>query len=192
MAYTTLAEVRALSGLEDEDPYSDANITEGIAWATDVIDEWCGVPFEPKAFTVTLDGTGRRTIWTEKPLLVSLTAVSIDGVALSSSDWAAWALYEDGMIRRDEGVFAASTTGRNVVISGTHGHASVPESVAYAARTLARWYVLKLESETPSNAITATNEWGTVVLAQPGKHGPTPLPQVNEVLKRYRVRGFGA
>lgn len=188
MAYTTLSEVRALDSLVGESStYTDGMITDGIAWATQVIDGYTGVKWEATSKTVVLDGNNAGEIFTGVPHLRSVTSCTVDGVAQTTT---AWVVTEDGMVRRDEGVFSYTHPGRNVSITVSYGvEATCPVDIAWACRTLARWYVIQLLSERPDNALNVVNEWGTVVLAQPGgKHGPTALPEVNAVLKRRRVR----
>jgi hypothetical protein len=192
MAYATNAELRALDGLADESVYPDATLTQAIAWAESVIDRATGTSYEYKAFTVTLDGSGGSRIRVidedGQPVLFlrTLTAVTIDGVALEDdpADWAGWALRPEGVIVRDSGVFPTATVGRNVVLAGTAGQTSTaPAPIAWAARTLARQWLVDLHSRIPDRALQLQSEFGTIQFAQAGgRHGPTSLPEVNAVL----------
>lgn len=187
MAYTTLEDVRALPKLSDDTAYIDAGITEGIAWAKVLIDDYCGTTFEPTAFTKTLDGNGSASIFVGVPDLLTVTSCTVDGVAVS--DVSGWVVKPGGVVTRDTGLFIVSVTGQNVVIAGTAGLAAVPADIAWAAKTLARWYVLRLNSEAPDNAIQVSTAGGDFRLnAQPGKYGPTALPEVNAVLMRRKTR----
>lgn len=183
MAYTTLSDVRALDSLTGEEAtYTDAMLTEGIDWATVVIDTTTGTAWETKSQTVTLDGNDQTTIWTGVPDLQGVTSCTVDG---DSQTVSGWTVTDDGLVRRDTGTFSSSDVGQNVVLVVTYGaETSVPEDIAWCARTLARWYVLELLTQRPSNALSVQNEYGLVQLAQPGRYGPTPLPQVNDILRR--------
>lgn len=186
MAYTTLAEVRALPLLaNDTTTYSDAMLNEGIAWATEVIDEVTGTAWEPKTKTVTCYGSGTNTIYVGVPQLRSITAATVDGTA---EDVSAWYVTNDGLVVRDTGIFPERDH-QNVTLTLQHGADAPPTSISWAAKTLARWFVLNLTSDVPSNALSMSTEYGTVSLAQPGaRHRPTALPEVNAVLNRYSYR----
>lgn len=197
MAYASLAEVRALDVLTgNETTYPDAALTEGIAWAEQVIDDACGTSFEAKAFSVTVAGNGtaavRATHADGFPVLhiQSITSCSVDGVAVADvSGWAGW---PDGLVRRDSGVFTVPTVGPNVVLAGTAGvTAAAPVDIAWAARTLARQYVLDLESKVPKRELTAGEGGGFGPIAHAGgRMRPTNLPDVNAVLGRHNHKSL--
>lgn len=190
MAYTTEAEVRALKPLDDASKFSGAMIAEAIEWATVRIDEETGTSWELKTHTVSVNGNGLDRIWTGIPFLRSVTAVSVDGVAETIDD--TWKVSVDGYVIRPSGVYTSGDL--NVSVTVTAGATTVaPEDIQWAARTLARWYLLRLVSVVPDNSIQVVTEGGTVMLAQPGKYGPTSIPEVNTVLARrnHRAPSFG-
>ena len=193
--YATIAEVRALDNLSDATTWPDAVITDAIEWAEELIDRYTGTSWVAKTFTVTMSGRGGGTILLRtdegRPVLFprSITAVTIDGTALTSGDWANWALYPTGKIIRDSGNFPSSTTGRNVVITGTAGATTVaPNDIAWCTRTLAGQYAQDLVSRVPDRAMQIQNDFGTVQLAQASNHPdrPTSLPEVNARLAHRR------
>lgn len=196
MAYTTLAEVRALDVLTgNEAVYPDAALTEGIAQAKRVIDDYCGTTFEYEAVTATVEGNGTSTVLARHddgyPVLFvqSVTSATVDGVAVA--DVSGWGAYPDGRVVRDSGVFAKPTVGPNVVLVLSAGiTSSPPTDIAWAARTLARQYVLEQYSKVPSRALSMTSDSGSYeIRAQAGGVGrPTNLPDVNAVLSRHRHR----
>jgi hypothetical protein len=194
MAYCTLAEVRALEGLDDTALYTDAEITAGISWAEDLIDTHCGTSFTYKAFTATLTGNGATTIRLVKDdgstvlFPRTLTSVTVDGNVEVTTGWA---LYPEGIIARTEGSFTYTKPGRNIVVVGTAGVTSTAsEPIAWAARTLARYYALSLHNRVDDRALQIQNDFGTVTFAQAGGNPdrPTALPEVNAVLNRNRHR----
>lgn len=196
MAYTTLADVRALDTLVgNETTYPDAAITEGIAWAKVVIDDYCGTSFEPEAFTVTVPGTGTahlRPTWPDGHAVLfiqTITACTVDGTAVA--DVSGWGVRDGSVVVRDTGTFTAPTVGDNVVLSGTAGVAAVPADIAWCARTLARQYVLELNSKVPKRELTGGESSGFGLMAQAGGIGrPTNLPDVNARLARNRHRAL--
>jgi hypothetical protein len=187
MAYATVAEVRALEGLADTVIYPDATLQEGIDYATTVIDGYCGTSFELKAFSITLDGNGNFVIPTGVMFIKTLATITIDGIAQSVGNF--YGRSDGLLVRADGDVFPHSSWGANVVVTGTAGFSTVaPPDIKWAARTLARDYVLSLKSRISGRALTVTNADGAVeVRAQPGGPGrPTALPDVNAVLNRNK------
>lgn len=208
MGYATAQGVRDIgvgTVIADATLIDDALIDAGLAYAEDLIDDYTGTSHGAvgtaayKAFTVTLDGTGVNWIRLRDPdhggtLMFprSLTAVTIDSVTVASGVFSAWALKRHGIVVRGDGTFPTSTVGSNIVIAGTAGMTDAPpERVARAAKLIAREYALAAQDRTHLGAITVADQWGTTVLAQPGKHGPTPIPAVNDILKRLRRRPAG-
>lgn len=193
--YTDVATVRAMQDLSDEDVYPDVTLLEAIEYAEELIDRETHTSWVYKTFTVTLDGsgTGSMRLVDEEgyPILNprTLTAVTIDGVALDSADWSGWRLYPTGKIVRDSGSFAATAPGGNVTIAGTAGLTSTaPKDIAWCARTLARQYAIDLQSNIPERAMSVQGEFGNVQLAQATNNPdrPTSLPEVNARLIRRR------
>lgn len=64
-----------------------------------------------------------------------------------------------------------------------------PVSIRWAVRTIARQWLVELHSRLPDRAMSMTNEYGQINLAQAGgPWRPTSQPEVNAVLNRYRER----
>ena len=194
MAYTDLATVRAMDGMSDSTNYPDDDITDGIAFAKTLIDEYTGTSWEADAFSLTIDGSGTARLTLEDPydgrrILFprSITSCTIDGTSQTTSGWT---LFPEGFVLRDEDTFTYTWPGRNVVIAGTAGiTTSAPDDIAFVARTLARQYVIDLISRVDDRAVMMTTELGSIRLAQPGARYPTGLPQVDAILNRRRQRG---
>lgn len=182
MAYATVAELRALDGLADNVVYPDVTLQEGIDFATELIDGYCGTSFESKVFSVTLDGTNRQWVVTGVLFIRTLTSITIDGIAQTVGDFVG---RDDGVVVWKTGFFTAQPWGENVVIGGTASvTTTVPKRIAWAARTIARQWCLELHSRLPSRALSVSNELGQFEMrAQAGAHDrPTNLPDVNAVL----------
>ena len=198
MAYATLAELRAMDGLGDSSVHSDALLTTAISMAKAVIDRATGTSFGDvttpayDAFTVTLDGSGSRSIRLVdvegRPVLFprTVSSVTIDGVADSGITYV---LKREGIVIRSSGAFTVgSDGGQNVVVVGTAGVANTPPAdVAWAARAIARNWALNQESRLPDRALNLTTPDGSFeVRAQAGAPGrPTNMPDVNAVLMRH-------
>jgi len=194
MAYTTLAVVRAMEGMEDATAWPDATITESIAWSTQLIDWYTGTSWEAKAFDITISGsgtgsirlidptTGRRVLF---PVTVSSSTVDAVGQTVSS-----WALFPEGIIVRDSGTFTYTHPGNNVNLVGTAGATTtIPDDLAFCARTISRQYCLDLISRVDDRAVMMTNDFGTIRLSQPGRLYPTGMPAVDAILNRRKQRG---
>lgn len=187
MTYCTIANVRTVQGLDDVTVYPDALVTAAVTQAVELIDSYCGTSFTHKAFTATLDGTNDFTIRVPVLFPRTLTSVTVDGVAQSTTGWA---LRDDGTIERPTGTFKFTRPGLNVVISGTAGATSTPPAeIAWACRTLAIGTLLQLESRVPDRALSVQSEFGNIAVAQAGGlNRPTEYPSVNAVLNRHRHR----
>jgi hypothetical protein len=186
LAYTTIAELRALDGLDSTTVYPDATLTDAITYATELIDGYCGTSFEEKAFSVTLDGNNSLYLWVGVLFIQSLTSVTVDGVAQTLSDIVA---RPEGVIVHKNGIFTWQYWGQNIVVEGTAGvTTTVPESIARAARIIARQYCLDLKSRLPARARLLTNELGQIELYQrAGAQGsPTGIPDVDAILNRNK------
>jgi len=194
VAYAAVADVRALDGLADTSVCPDATLQQGIDFATELIDGYCGTSFEAKSFSVTLDGSGTTRQYTGVLFIRTLTSVTIDGVAQTLADIVA---QPDGVIVHKNGVFLRWWWGQNVAVAGTAGVTTTPsERIKWACRTIARQYALDLHSRIPSRALSVTNELGNFeVRAQAGGPGrPTNLPDVNAVLNanKHKPGNMGA
>jgi len=196
--YATREQLRSLNGLGDDNVHTDADLDEAIVYAKAVIDRFTGTSFgnvETPAydpFTVVLSGNGKTRITLvdlEGGRILfprSISSVTIGGVPDAE---VTYTLSPTGVVQRSSGAFSATTMGANVVISGTAGaYDSPPSDIAWAARSIARYWVLNLQSRMPDRAINLTTAEGAFeVRAQAGGPGrPTPMPDVNAVLNRHR------
>ena len=104
-----------------------------------------------------------------------------------------WVLLEDGHLVRDDGTGFTSPTSTypaaNCEVRYEHGLEPTPVEIRWAARTLARQYVLDLVSRVPDRALQIQSDFGQITLAQAGAvTRPSSLPDVNAVLNRHRHR----
>jgi len=61
MAYTTLSEVRALDGLDDEILFPESALNDATAFAEELILDYCG-PWAPTSITLTFQGSGTDVV----------------------------------------------------------------------------------------------------------------------------------
>ena len=186
----SVLEVRSLDGMEDLVTFPTAVVAEAIRWAEDVVADFCGSMWVPRLgvdlFRLPLREANRDRVALSSPLAESIRWVSIDGVP--ETDLSVYHLEDFGVSLFRDYRFPRSVS---VEVGYEHGPTSAPEGVRWAARTLARHYLLALESRIPDRALSIQSDFGNIMLAQPGAVGrPTALPEVNAVLARYRVRGY--
>lgn len=192
MAYTTIADVRQLDGMNDTTTYSDADLTSAISQATILVDRYTGTSWEFNTFSVTLSGNNSTCIrlrdYEGRTVLFpqTITSCTIDGDAQTTTNWA---LHPHGLVERDTGTFGYTRPGRNVVIAGTAGAtSSAPDDIVWATEVLARHYALGLKSRIPDRALSIQNDFGTVRLSTPAPNRASGLPEVDAVLERRRHR----
>lgn len=187
--------------MADSARYSDSDLASAIAYAKELIDDYCGTSFGDvttpayDAFSVTLTGTGSRTIQlkdSEGRFVLypqTIAGATIDGTPDSD---VTYAFNRMGVVYRDTGTWSRDTTGvgaENITITGTAGkYDDTPERIAWAARAICKAYLFDLDSQTPDRALNLTTPDGSFeVRAQAGGPGrPTNMPDVNAVLNRYR------
>lgn len=180
MAYTTLSEVRGLDGLDDETLFPDSVLNDAIAFAEELILDYCG-PWAPTSITLTFQGSGTDVVTLGISGVRSLDSLTVNG---TSAVLGASVTYE-GVLTLADIAYADDL----IVVTVTAGYqASAPERLSWAARTIARQYVLDLVRRTPDRALSVASEYGTVQLAQAGGVGrPTNMPDVNAVLQRFHA-----
>ena len=198
MAYVSRAELRALNGLGDSAVHTDADLDIGVLICKEIVDEFTGTSFGDittpayDAFSVTVDGEGsdvtRAMDDDKRPVMFIRT---IDTVTIGGVLDAGYTYQFDkaGYIKRSSGTFTAGV--QNVVITGTAGRTSTPvQEIRWAARSIARNWILNLHSNLPDRIISGTSAEGSFeVRAQAGSVGrPTAMPDINAALNNHRHR----
>ena len=184
MAYTTLSEVRALDGLDDETLFPDSALNDAIAFAEELILDYCG-PWAPTSITLTFQGSGTDVVTLGISGVRSLDTLTVNGTSAISGASVTW----EGVLTLADVAYADDL----IVATVTAGYqATAPERLSWAARTIARQYVLDLARRTPDRALSVASEFGNITLAQAGGNGrPTNLPDVNAVLQRFHSPAVG-
>lgn len=176
----TLVAARKLKPLDNVTLYLDADITAAGEMASEALENACGVTFTPRAFTETFDGTGRSELFLKTTLPLTVTSVTLNGVAVSPT------LYPDGTLYLASGWSATSR--RNIVVTGTAGHATCPARVARAALLLAkRWLV---DSPVNDRTTVFTNYEGATERFVTAGVGSAlfDIPEANAVVAAYSLQ----
>jgi hypothetical protein len=194
-ALFTVAEARAFDGgvLANATTYPDATIIAAEARIRQTFSSplVCDVAFIPTVEAdEAQDGGGARTLVLNHSKLISVSAASIDGVALtaaqlSETDYSSGlAVYrEEGYIARRSGCWMAGRL--NCLVTYSHGWAAVPADVKRAALML---LVAQLPKSVSSNMATRfSDDSGSYDLFQPsGNPGYWyAIPEVNAILRLY-------
>lgn len=186
MALFTVAEAKAfvLGGETPLSSYTDAAITEAEARIKESFEDICGVAFESTSSTSIVSGDNGTFILLPRARVTAVTAVTMDGVAFSAGQLSSLKVYPYGKLDRDtSGYF---TTGvRNVSVTYTHGHTSVPKRIKWAALVVA---VEELTgSDITKRATAHTDDLGTFRLSVPDgeKERWYGIPAVDAILQQY-------
>lgn len=200
-ALFTVAEARLFvdagdTPLSDSNDYPNAALIAAEAHIRELFESACDVSFIPTVATETIDGAWSRLVRVSRrnpakelprrPITVS--AASIDGVALSVTQLAALKPYPDGRITRVDGASWSSSTSYQdlaVSITYTHGWATVPDQIKQAALMLC--VRLLVGNDVPMNATSFSDGGATFSLTYAGAAPHwTGLAWVDAVLDRYR------
>jgi hypothetical protein len=187
--YWTIAEARQSDPiLTDRTKYSDQAIAETRIIVEREAERICGVAFVPRYRSVTLDGTGDRTLVLPDAQIRSVVSASVDGTALTAGELASLRIGPDRTVTRDDST-AWVRGPQNVTIAYTHGFTMPPPDLVDAAL----WRMLDLlqtpmRTRTLDRATRMTVETGaTYDLSMPGAL-TTGIPHVDAVYARYSER----
>jgi|GEM_PF-2721315 len=207
-ALFTVAEARAfvhrsVTPLADTSAFTDAAIIAEEAAVRELFTQACRIAFIPTEATETLDGNpsrvlrlGRHNPLREHPQRpVSVSAASIDGVALTATELENVKAYPSGRLARVDGASWTSSTGYQelaVEVTYVHGWASVPEQIKTAALLLMTRHLVG--SDVPDEAVSFTDGGASYQFPRPGQAPHwTGYDAVDAVLRAFeedRVR-FG-
>lgn len=176
-----LADLSAESGLSST---SDERLQEARLSITDEFGEWCGVDFIPRPQKETLSGKGSPWLQLSHPKATKLIRVEIDGTSESVSNFH---LYEHGRLERDNySIFPHDQ--RNVVVYYEAGFDRPPADVARAGVKAAAYQINGDSTTISPRAMGFSNDFGNIRFAG---YKPTGLPDVDAVLRKYRIPTLG-
>lgn len=201
--YFLISELRAQADLSSTTTYPDTALEEARDWVEGVIERETGTSFIARSVTETLNGSdqdddGRLVL--SRGWVLAVTAVTVNGVALTSQELADVVVDTGGLMWRRSGYtgFVGWESGRrNIVVTYDAGYTAVcPPSLRSKAVQAARWYLLSSygKSGIPDRALSISNEFGNINLATPSADRPTGLPEFDAELagwvRKTRVFGF--
>jgi hypothetical protein len=188
--YTSPYQVRQMDSIEGEtSTFPLTDIIQATEWAETVVEDYIGTSFVYRYQRDVLDGTNDQAIRLTKMFPRKILSASIDGTALTSAEINKIALYESGIIAREDSVWNYTVPGKKVIIEYEYGETKQPpQDIVWVIKTLTRFHLLEAYSRIPERATSIQNEFGTVILSQPSMGRPTPLPELNVVINRHRHR----
>lgn len=190
----TEAEARAftVSGaqtpLSNGTTYPDATIAEARDRITDLFERYCGVSFIPRSHHLEVEGSGARVLEVPHHKIIQVLAATVDGVAQTASDIVP--LRNQRMLHHTAATWSypPDSNPQNCHITYEHGWAQPPLDIKRAALLLLLREVVP--SDLPDRALSFSTTDGTFRLSIPGENTPTGIPQVDEVLNRYKYRSL--
>lgn len=190
MPYFTTAELRALPDLSDATRFPDARLTAAHDWIVAIIERECETSFIEASVTETLSGDGADGLFFDTPYVRSISAVSVDGTALTAADVTALVV-EHGAIYRPGGTAWPATSRGNITVTYTTGYSTTPPGdLKEAALRGARHWLLTMDawSGVDERTTSMTSDYGTTtVIVADDKH-PTGLPFVDATINSWARR----
>ena len=190
MAYLTAASAKDRdTRLAD---FADAAVTAQIAAFKEIAEPYRGVPFETTTATaVKVPGQHHCKLLAPHVKLISLTAASLDGTALTSDELAdvtVWGEY--GILERTVGWSATQ-----VSLTYTHGYATTPAAVLDACTEYVLCVLRARQSGVSRNTLSEATDAGTTRYSTPDWNAgrPTGWLEVDRLLNSlpdYRTPGM--
>jgi hypothetical protein len=190
VAYQTAAQIRAAAGttLSDAAKFTDQTLSDLISEFEELAESYCGVAFEPRNQTDTLQLRSTTTRLLVRPQLRSVTSLSVDGAAVTVGN-----LVLDkpiGSIKYDAGFPCEST----VVIVYAHGFDAPTKGCLRACRLYVRSCALSDQSGVSRDVIATshdgtTDRYSTPDWAARRATGYTEVDRLLNQLPNYRMPG---
>jgi hypothetical protein len=137
----TLADVKTYLGITDTN--SDAVLTAMVTNVSALIESYCNRTFASTAYVETRNGTGGMQLFMRQGPVISVSAVSIDGIAqvpAPTPTTLGYIVDEDTIWLRN----AAFTRGiQNVTVSYTAGYGSIPADVIQSCIEVVAYHYAK-------------------------------------------------
>lgn len=176
----SLAELRAMSGLEDTVKYPTAALATARTLAESALEDACGVAFVPRYHRATIRYTS-GDLALQHPMVRSVRAVTSEGTVWTQDQ------LDELVIENSSFIYGPSgwtTTRGGLTVAYEHGYDQPPPRVSRAAKTLARHYLI--ESPIDSRWTSISSEDGTFSVVTAGERGNLfDLPEVNAVVQEY-------
>lgn len=180
--YFTVAEFRAIdAAFANATKYPDADVIALRAMIEQAFEDKARCAFLPRSTTETLSGTGTCKLFLKPPKVTAVSAVTVDGTALTAGEIAE-------LVPNDHVLYWESgwpVGYQNVTVAYTHGLTEVPLLIKRAALTL-------IKSFAPTNttgldpratAVSTGDMMYRITIA--GRDGLFGIPEVDAWLEQY-------
>jgi hypothetical protein len=182
----TLAEIRAVTPINDTVNYLTADILDVRTTVEQAIEQACGVAFVPRYALERYSGDGSNALQLRHVLPSSIRSVTITGTAFTAPQLADLTMAPGGAIYSTLTYF---TWGQNNIVAGyEHGYQDAPMEIRRAALALAKMWLVGRRNPIDDRAITfnAGADGGTYSLAVPGRAGSSfGHPDIDVAVDRY-------
>jgi hypothetical protein len=182
----TLAEIRAVTPINDTVNYLTADIVDTRTAVEQAIEQACGVAFAGRYALERYSGDGSNVLQLNHPLPSSIRAVTITGTAFTAPQLADLTMAASGAIYSTLTYF---TWGQNNIVVGyEHGYQEPPMEIRRAALLLAKMWLVGRRNPIDDRAVTfnAGADGGTYSLAVPGRNGSSfGHPDIDVAVDRY-------
>lgn len=187
MPYFTTDELRALPDMGDSDRFPDDRLEAAHDWIVAIIERECETSFIAREVTETVTGTGTTGLALTANYVLSVDAVTVNDVAVTSP--ATTLLARNGSLYYRNGTTWPATPLGNVVVTYTAGYSTEPPAdLKEAAMRAARNWLLTTDawSGKDTRATSITNDYGNINLAVAGPDRPTGLPDVDATIMAWK------
>jgi len=185
--YFTVAQIKAressLSSKSSDEIQRERAVAE---WWCERI---CGFAWVPRYRRVTLNGTGTAELELPDPAIRSIRAVSVDDVALTSTQLAELEPQEDGTLEWPSNIWASGR--RNVIVAYEYGEDRPPEDVVRAAMTHTRHLLHQASSAIHDRTTSFTTEAGQTFRLDTAGPDKVGIPSVDAVYQSYSGKRGG-
>lgn len=187
--YFALEELRGMPHMGDASKYPDTRVEAAAAYVVGVIEREVRTSFVARTRVETYDSCGDLALFLRHPLVLSVTGVEIDGVALTGYTLVA----RGGAVRRYRTGVTTPTPWPvgfdNIEVTYQAGYSTTPPAdIKEAALKATRAYLLATagNSAIDDRRMSITTEAGTLQFATAGKNQPTGYPEVDAVIIGWR------
>lgn len=176
--YFTAIELRtAYPELANVQKYTDAKLEAARVFAEQWFETAAHVAYVPREASETLQGDGGRRLFLSRWSAVrSVTAASIDGVALTTEELAALVTRSYGVVERA----LLWPAGATIVIAYAHGYDAPTELAVTAVMMLAVEHAKP--SAIPARATSLSTDLGSYRISQADATGRTGIPDVDAII----------
>lgn len=149
-AITTVAKVKYAMGIPQADTTKDDRIQTLINLLSGRIEDWCGRKFTAQTFTAEkYDGDGETILPLKQYPINSVTAITIDGVAVDVDDETTFKIYsEEGYLWYAPGWSQAYPLG--IAVTYNAGYSTMPTGLEMAC---VEWCIILLEGRAKDSKV---------------------------------------